>query len=214
MSSRRRRRRKQRDFCFWKTHPIVSALVQRFRRAEDPHLRTREAFMSHAGPNGLDFPLIGRLSDYFSRFSTVFPSAHTLTLHSKRFSSLISATLKPSTGSSFKLLYSKAKALTADEFMFVLLWIAIDFDCESKILLSVLGKFLCDRLSALFVTVTRGTLLSWHSETLLGRITRWFWDKLERQWSDRSKRQFTECTERARNYDSVQWRRSRGKQWS
>lgn len=38
-----------------------------------------------------------------------------LTLHSKRLSSLTNLTLNPSTGSSSKLLYSSAKALTADE---------------------------------------------------------------------------------------------------
>lgn len=63
------------------------------------------------------FSADSRTLEYFCRFFTVFPSTHTLTLHSKRFSSLSSATLKPSTGSSFKLLYSKAKALTADEFI-------------------------------------------------------------------------------------------------
>lgn len=152
------------------------------------------------------------LSDYFSRFSTVFPSAHTLTLHSKRFSSLISATLKPSTGSSFKLLYSKAKALTADEFMFVLLWIAIDFDCESKILLSVLETFVR------FATDSPHFSRLWlerlcfcdTSETLRRRITRWFWDKLERQW-----RQIEKTIHwmhwGALNYDNVQWRKFEGK---
>lgn len=134
------KKKKTARFSYWKTHPIISALVQGFWRTENPHLRTREVFMSHTGTNFSGFSTDSGIFEMF-QFSTVF---HTqLTLHSKRFSSLIKATLKPSTGSSFKLLYSKANARTADEFMFVLLWISqIYFDCDLKILLFVSREFL------------------------------------------------------------------------